>query len=111
MGRNDVHAAREVMHYFGTRTPDQIATMFPMIRARAWSRVNAAQSRHGSGILHGTVEVLEQTRAYANYFALDEDIELSHERFDGGDVAMMLRTVFIAADAACSALRSWCATG
>lgn len=93
------HAAREVMSYFGTRSSDQIAGMFPMIRARAWSRVNASTSRHGAGTLHGQVNVSATHRAYANYFALDE-LQLRHARFGGGLSDSMLRAVFLASDAA-----------
>ncbi len=98
-GEMSVHAAREVMGYMGHKTPDEIAGMFPMIRARAWSRVNAATSRHGAGTLHGAVNIQTKRRAYAHYFALDE-VELSHERFDGTMTPLMLRAVFLVSDAA-----------
>lgn len=93
------HAAREVMGYLGHRDRDAVARMFPMIRARAASKVNAARSRHGQGTMQGRIEVETQDRAYSHFFALD-DIRLRHERFDGSMSGTLDRAVFIAADAA-----------
>ncbi|WP_299736992.1 NUDIX domain-containing protein [uncultured Roseobacter sp.] len=98
-GAISVIAAQEVMSYMGQKSPGEIATMFPMIRARAWSQVNAAQSRHSADMLHGRIDMAERTRKYARYFAVDE-LRLRHERFDGTMSEKMLRAVFIAADAA-----------
>ncbi|MEM9576284.1 MAG: NUDIX domain-containing protein [Pseudomonadota bacterium] len=92
-------AAKEVMGYMGRKTPREIGGMFPMIRARAWSHLNAQQSRHGNGTLSGKVEVARRDRAYANYFAVDEYC-LRHERFDGALSEELSRAVFIAADVA-----------
>jgi nudix-type nucleoside diphosphatase (YffH/AdpP family) len=97
-GQMTCHAAREVMGYMGNRTVEQIASMFPMIRARAWSRVNAASSRHGAETLQGEVQIKASSRVYAEYFALDE-VKISHTRFDGGMTPTMLRAVFNAPDA------------
>ncbi|WP_370401552.1 NUDIX domain-containing protein [Sulfitobacter sp. JB4-11] len=93
------HAAREVMGYMGTRDRDAVAAMFPMIRARAASKVRAAQSLHGEGTLEGRIDVTARQRAYAHFFALD-DYRLRHERFDGSLSEEMARAVFIATDAA-----------
>tara|TARA_R110002049_G_scaffold23545_7_gene83525 strand:+ start:11101 stop:12234 length:1134 start_codon:yes stop_codon:yes gene_type:complete len=98
-GEISCHAAHEVMGYLGHKSRDAVDAMFPMIRARAASKVNAAHSRHGAGTKQGKVEVIESTRSYANFFALD-DMRLRHERFDGAMSAEVLRAVFIAADAA-----------
>lgn len=98
-GEISCHAAREVMGYLGTRDRDAVAKMFPMIRARASSKVNAAQSLHGERTMQGRVEVTSQTRAYAHFFALD-DVQLRHERFDGSLSPTLDRAVFVAADAA-----------
>lgn len=97
-GPLSVTAAQEVMSYFGIKPPKEIAGMFPMIRARAWSRLNARASRHGAGTLNGKVEVATRRRVYANYFALDE-YDLQHERFDGQMTDTVTRAVFLAADA------------
>lgn len=97
-GPMSVLAAEEVMSYRGERSPQAIAKMFPMIRARAWSVLNAQSSRHGDGTLQGQITVAETRRAYANYFALDE-LDLQHARFDGGMTDLATRAVFIAADA------------
>jgi nudix-type nucleoside diphosphatase (YffH/AdpP family) len=94
-----IHAAREVMTYRATKSPEEIARMFPMIRARAASRLNAETSRHGTGTLDGQVEISERRRLYANYFALDE-YDLQHTRFSADMSAQVTRAVFMAADAA-----------
>ncbi len=92
-------AAREVMDYFGRFTGQQVAKMFPMIRTRANAMLNAAQSKHGEGLLRGTVEVSRLDRVYTNFFALNE-YHLRHERFDGTMTDVLERAVFIASDAA-----------
>lgn len=93
------HAAREVMGYIGIKSRDEVAAMFPMIRKRAGSQVNAAASRHGAGTLHGKVEVLSRTRSYSHFYALD-DMQIRHEQFDGTMSEPLARAAFIAADAA-----------
>lgn len=99
LGPLSVLAAAEAMSYMGAKTPEAVAGMFPMIRARAWSRLNAAQSRHGAGTLQGKVDVVSRRRPYANYFALDE-YDLRHPRFDGTTTPEVTRAVFLASDAA-----------
>lgn len=94
-----VLAAKEVMTYIGQKTATEVGLMFPMIRARAWSRLNAAQSRHGVLTYQGTVDVADHRRPYANYFALDE-YDLHHPRFDGTTTPQVTRAVFLAPDAA-----------
>lgn len=98
-GPLSVIAAREVMSYVGIKPPEEIAGMFPMIRARAWSQLNTGASRHGAGTLQGRIDVAARRRVYANYFAIDE-YDLRHERFDGHMTETVTRAVFLAADAA-----------
>jgi nudix-type nucleoside diphosphatase (YffH/AdpP family) len=98
-GALSCHAAREVMGYMGTKTRDDVAAMFPMIRKRAGSKVNAAASHHGSGTLHGKVNVVSTKRSYAHFYALD-DMNIQHEHFDGTMSEPLARAVFVAADAA-----------
>lgn len=92
------HAAREVMGYFGERTPEQIAAMFPMIRSRAASKVRAAASLHGALTHNGSAEIISRTRAYAKFFALD-DMTIRHDRFQG-EPMQIERAVFYGIDAA-----------
>jgi nudix-type nucleoside diphosphatase (YffH/AdpP family) len=94
-----VLAAREVMTYSGEKPPQEVGVLFPMIRARAWSRINAAKSRHGALTMAGSVDVNEYRRPYSRYFALEE-YELRHARFDGTMTPRLLRAVFRAPDAA-----------
>ncbi len=94
-----VEAAREVMRYLGERPAEEIGAMLPRIRARAWSRLNAARSRHGAGTLDGEIEVTARRRVYAAFYALDE-LDLRHSRFAGGMSPEMTRGAFIVSDAA-----------
>lgn len=93
------YAAQEVMGYRGRRSREEVARMFPMIRKRAQSRVNAQFTKHGKGTLNGTVEITARDRSYANFFALDE-IQLRFEHFGGDMSAPQDRAVFMASDAA-----------
>ncbi|WP_372886763.1 NUDIX domain-containing protein [Shimia sp.] len=100
-GEMTLHAAREVMGYFGSHAPDDLARMFPMIRARATARVNAraknlALSPGGFG--EADVEVTGVARPYVDFYALDE-FDLSFRRYDGGQSDMVRRAVFVATDA------------
>lgn len=97
-GALSVLAAAEVMTYEGVKTPAEISVLFPIIRARAWSTLNAKLSKHGALTLHGSVQVDEVKRPYANYFSLDEYC-LKHERFDGSMSETLMRAVFRAPDA------------
>lgn len=98
-GPLSVEAAREVMSYHGTRSAAEVGAMFPRIRARAWSRLTAAQSQHGAGTLTGQIDVIARRRVYADFFALDE-VDLRHKQFNGDMSAPMTRGVFIVSDAA-----------
>lgn len=92
-------AAQEVMGYFGQRSRDEVAQIFPRIRARAWAEVQAAHTRHGAGTLPGKAEVLERWRVYSKYYALDE-LRLRHGTFAGGQSEVLDRAVFVGGDAA-----------
>jgi nudix-type nucleoside diphosphatase (YffH/AdpP family) len=98
-GEMSVLAAQEVMGYRGTRTRDEVAKMFPVIRARADAQVRAALSLHGQDSFRGHVEVQSRTRSYSKFYALD-DITLRHSRFDGEMSETLDRAVLIDADAA-----------
>ena len=92
-------AAREVMAQFGKASPDDIARAFPRIRARAQSRVNAGQSRHGERTLQGQVDVLQNKQVYSGFYAMHE-VRLRHQAFKGGIGPVIDRGVFVASDAA-----------
>lgn len=91
--------AREVLQYRDHKSPEQLRWMLPMIWARAASNLRAKESKHGEMTLRGDVEVLEQSRAYAHFFALDE-YRLRHTRFDGRSSEAIDRAVFVSPDAA-----------
>ncbi|MEH6646286.1 NUDIX domain-containing protein [Sulfitobacter sp.] len=93
------HAAREVMRYLTSHTPEQVAAMFPQIRARAWSRVLGARTHAGQGVFDGKVEINRQECAYVGFFAMQE-VSLRHSRFGGGMSPMLERSYLVGGDAA-----------
>lgn len=99
LGDMSMIAAGEVMSYYGTRSRDEVAEMFPVIRARASAAVRAQQSVHGTSTFQGQVDVLSRDRRYSDFFALDE-FTLRHDKFDGSTSDQMHRALFVAADAA-----------
>lgn len=92
-------AAQEVMGHHGTYSREDVAQMFPQIRARAWSKVLAQTPKSTQGVFDGKIEIERQTRAYTGYFAVDE-VELRHSRFDGSMSEVLQRSYFVAGDAA-----------
>ncbi len=100
-GEMTLHAAEEVMGYYGARSAQEVARMFPMIRARATARVNARVRNHAyspGGFTDKDVSIQKVVRPYANFFSLEE-YDLSFRRYDGGQSDMVLRAVFKATDA------------
>lgn len=105
-GAINVAAAVEMMGYFGAFSPAQIARMYPMIHARAASRVAAQragvpqdQGLPTTGLTRGDVVPQGLARPYADFFAVEEH-HLSFRRFDGTLSSVVKRAVFMASDAA-----------
>ena len=98
-GAMSCEAAREVMSYIDQRDQVEVARMFPMIRARAASRLRGPEAQHGDLTSPGRVEIEAVDRPYSKFFALD-DVTLRHQRFDGRMSRVIERGVFVAADAA-----------
>lgn len=105
-GAINVEAAAEMMDYFGQRDAGQIARMYPMIHARAASRVAARAAGlrpdpalPGSGMTRADVTPQGLARPYADFFAVEEH-HLSFRRFDGVQSPVVKRAVFVASDAA-----------
>jgi nudix-type nucleoside diphosphatase (YffH/AdpP family) len=98
-GDLSVLAAREVMRYFGIRSPQATGKMFPMIRARAASTLRAAGTQDAGTGFSGEIEILAHRHPYAHFYALEE-FDLRHRRFDGTMSPVMERAVFRAVDAA-----------
>ncbi|MGO4916856.1 NUDIX domain-containing protein [Pseudogemmobacter sp. W21_MBD1_M6] len=94
------YAATEVMSYYGTRPPEDVARMFPMIRSRAASRVRAetAPMVRVPPQTATDVEVLDITRGHVSFFATDEYL-LRHKTIAGDTTPPLLRTVFVHVDA------------
>ena len=105
-GAINVEAAAEMMDYFGQRDEAQIARMYPMIHARAATRVAARGAGlrpdpavPGSGMTREDVTPQGLARPYADFFAVEEH-HLSFRRFDGVQSPVVKRAVFVASDAA-----------
>ncbi len=98
-GDLSVLAAREVMRFFGNRSAQATGRMFPMIRARAASRLRAARNRDAGTGFAGEIEIIAHRHPYAHFYALEE-FDLRHRRFDGAMSPVMERAVFRAVDAA-----------
>ncbi|MDX5402986.1 MAG: gamma-glutamylcyclotransferase [Rhodobacterales bacterium] len=105
-GAINVAAAQEMMPFHGHRSAAEIARMYPMIHARAASRVAAARAGliddpalPTSGMTRADVTPHDLARPYADFFAVEEH-HLSFRRFDGSQSPVLKRAVFVASDAA-----------
>ncbi len=96
-----LHAAREVMSYYGKLDAGEVARLFPMIRMRAASRVRAetpapATLRAGYGA--PDLDLRAARRPYTNFFALEEH-DIAFRRFDGTMSEVVNRAGFVGGDA------------
>ncbi len=94
-------AAGDFMAAFGHHGAAATSARYPMLLARAASRLRAQAG--GPADLRrraapGDVTLHDRQTPYANFFAV-EDLDLSHRRFDGG-VERVSRAILITADAA-----------
>ena len=94
-------AAEEALALRGQRPDGETARRWPMIRARAQARLNAARPapttlRRSAG--RGDVEVAERRTCYADFFSVEE-YDLRHVTFGGGMSERITRTAFVSADA------------
>lgn len=95
-------AAQEVMERFGKTSEDELGSLFPFIRARAWSRHMA---RKGAPRKLRTqrdvsdVELLRDRPGYDGFFRI-KAFDLQFRRYDGTMSAAMPRETFVAFDAA-----------
>ncbi|WP_299041752.1 NUDIX domain-containing protein [uncultured Tateyamaria sp.] len=94
----NLFAAQEVMAGYGRVSVADLAARFPRIRARAWSKVLARRGRHGQDVLNGRVDMTARTKAYSDFFTI-EDMVLRHEIFGGGMSGPLRRAVFVSSDA------------
>ncbi|MFU8882065.1 MAG: NUDIX domain-containing protein [Rhodobacterales bacterium] len=99
-------AAAEMMGYIGRFSPKQVAPLYPMIMARAASRVAARReggavdaALPGSGMRRDDTQAHGLARPYVAFFAVEEHL-LSFRRFDGTQSPIVKRAVFTASDAA-----------
>ncbi|TNF20934.1 MAG: NUDIX domain-containing protein [Rhodobacteraceae bacterium] len=101
-GAMTLEAASEVMERFGTTPAQQIAGLFPWIRARAWARILARDTapfeiRQPPGEDPFRIEGMR--KGFDGFFRL-RAFDLSFRRFDGTRTAPFSREAFIAFDAA-----------
>ncbi len=101
-GETVVAAAEEAMRLFVEGTdPGRIQARYPMMLARAGSRLRAetkAVPRVRRAAEPGDIEAQRHAQPYQNYFAVEE-YDLRFRRFDGSMSAVVNRAVFVSADA------------
>lgn len=99
-GALSYEAALEVMSYYGQRSAEDVSRMFPMIRARAAARLNAATAvaENPSGMSRDDVSDGGKAIVYADYFSMEEHF-VGFRRFDGSMSPQVKRAVFAATDA------------
>ncbi|MEL6551613.1 MAG: NUDIX domain-containing protein [Pseudomonadota bacterium] len=101
-GELTCHVAREAMESFGEISAETLAARMPMMRVRAWARVNAgggAQTLSLAPVPEAAAEVVAQRRPYTNFFSLLEG-ELRQPLFAGGHGPVVNRAAFVGVDAA-----------
>lgn len=96
-------AAKEAMSNFGRWSAEQLIQRFPMVRARAQSKLFAAgyappMAQRAGGTLND-ISLENTTRSHAGFFALDV-MQLRHRKFDGSTSESLIRECFIGTDAA-----------
>lgn len=101
-GEMTLRAAREVMERYPDAAPQEIAALFPWIRARAWSRMLAqrgapATLRRDDG--PDAMELDAQPGGFDGFFRLRR-FDIAYRRFDGAMSDRISREVFVAFDAA-----------
>ncbi|MBY6138135.1 NUDIX domain-containing protein [Leisingera daeponensis] len=96
-GALSLRAAEEVMAYYGRKSAEEIAESFPAIRRRAASWL-AGQARPADPEHDLTKDVIvhSHTRAYLNFFAMEE-MELQFRRYDGSMSPVVHRSAAMAA--------------
>ncbi|MFD1511172.1 gamma-glutamylcyclotransferase [Lacimonas salitolerans] len=97
-----LRAAQEVMERMGTTPPEQIARIYPFIRARAWARMMGEQPAPTAlrrDVQPGDLEVVARPTGFDGFFRI-KHFDLRHRRFDGGFSDWFQRETFVAFDAA-----------
>ena len=95
-------AAEEVMRGLGTRSADEIARQFGIIRARAQARLRGQAHRRprtlGAAPPAERIETLSVSRPYESFFTVEEHV-IRHPRFDGALSGPVARAAFTVAEA------------
>jgi nudix-type nucleoside diphosphatase (YffH/AdpP family) len=97
-----VEAAREVMERMGHSSAEEVARLFPFIRARAWARLlgqSPAPTALRRDAKPGDLEVSARPSGFDGFFRV-KHFDLRHRRFDGSFSDWFQRETFVAYDAA-----------
>ena len=97
-----LEAAREVMERMGHNSAEEVARLFPFIRARAWARLmgqRPAPTSLRSDVRPSGLEIAARPTGYDGFFRL-RHFDLRHRRFDGSMSDWFQRETFVAFDAA-----------
>lgn len=101
-GELSLLAAQEVMERMGTASAQEVARLFPHIRARAWARMLGGQGAPAElrrNAAPKDVEVAPRDDGYDGFFRL-KSFDLRHRRFNGNTSDWFARETFVAYDAA-----------
>ena len=97
-----IEAAREYMHHYGRLPVEEIDTIWPGIKIRAYQRARALESEPKLGAVRTAFgpDDVEQSliRGYTSFLAVQE-LKLRHRRFDGGWTGELDRSVVAWGDA------------
>jgi nudix-type nucleoside diphosphatase (YffH/AdpP family) len=98
-----VEATREYMHHYGRLPVEEVDTLWPGIKIRAYQRAHALASEPKLGAVRtdfGTddADQISLTRGYTSFLAVQE-LRLRHRRFDGGWTGEIDRSVVAWGDA------------
>lgn len=97
-----VETARDFMALFGEHPAEAVLGRYPMMLARAASRLRASQPQ--PSVLRRVagpedIRTIRRTTPYAHFFSIEEH-DLRHRRFDGAFSVPVNRAAFISGDAA-----------
>lgn len=98
-----VAAAQDFMAEYGRRPAREVLGRYPMLLARAASRLRAVAETAPTTLRHAAdpddIAILDRQVPYARFFSV-EDLKLRHRLFGGGMSPVLDRAVFVSGDAA-----------
>ena len=100
-GAHNLRTAKPFMRLYGEVDRDEAMKRLPMLRAMAakgWQVGAFAQNDKRAGMTTADVELINHSRPYNSFFAMDE-ITVKHQTFEGGVTGEIHREVVISVDA------------